>query len=49
MTTAVYPGARHEDLFGTPGSDLQPDDVRACLQYVMHVLTAEDIKLAPTP
>jgi len=29
--------------------DLKPEDVRACIQYPMDVLAAEDIHLAPTP
>ncbi len=29
--------------------DLQPDDVRACIQYAMDVLAAEEIHLASTP
>ena len=28
--------------------DLQPDDLRACVQYAMDVLAAEDIHLAAT-
>ena len=27
--------------------DLQPDDLRACVQYAIDVLAAEDIHLAP--
>ncbi len=26
--------------------DIQPDDVRACIQYAIDILTAEDIHLA---
>jgi uncharacterized protein (DUF433 family) len=29
--------------------DLQPADLRACVQYAMDVLAAEDIHLATTP
>lgn len=29
--------------------DLQPDDLRACLQYAIDVLAAEDIHLVSTP
>jgi uncharacterized protein (DUF433 family) len=29
--------------------DLEPDDIRACLQYAIDVLAVEDIRLAPTP
>lgn len=29
--------------------DLQPDDIRACIQYAIDVLAVEDIRLAPTP
>jgi uncharacterized protein (DUF433 family) len=28
--------------------DLEPDDIRACIQYAMDVVAAEDIHLAPT-
>ena len=29
--------------------DLEPDDIRACLQYAIDVVAIEDIHLAPTP
>ena len=29
--------------------DLEPDDVRACIQYAMDVVAAEDIRLATSP
>lgn len=29
--------------------DLEPEDVRACIQYAIDVVAAEDIHLAPTP
>jgi len=29
--------------------DLKPDDIRACIQYAMDVLAAEDIHVATTP
>ena len=29
--------------------DLQPEDIRACIQYAIDVVAAEDIRLAPTP
>jgi uncharacterized protein (DUF433 family) len=29
--------------------DLEPEDVRACIQYAMDVVAAEDIHLATTP
>lgn len=29
--------------------DLRPDDIRACIQYAIDVLAAEDIHLATTP
>jgi uncharacterized protein (DUF433 family) len=29
--------------------DLKPEDIRACLQYAIDVVSAEDIHLAPTP
>jgi uncharacterized protein (DUF433 family) len=29
--------------------DLEPEDIRACLQYAIDVVAVEDIHLAPTP
>ncbi|MBI2806322.1 MAG: DUF433 domain-containing protein [Planctomycetes bacterium] len=29
--------------------DLEPDDIRACIQYAMDVVALEDIHLAATP
>jgi uncharacterized protein (DUF433 family) len=29
--------------------DLQPEDIRACVQYAIDVAAVEDIRLAPTP
>ncbi len=29
--------------------DLQPEDIRACVQYAIDVVAVEDIRLAPTP
>jgi uncharacterized protein (DUF433 family) len=29
--------------------DLETDDIRACVQYAIDVVSAEDIRLAPTP
>ena len=29
--------------------DLNPEDIRACIQYAIDVVTVEDIHLAPTP
>jgi uncharacterized protein (DUF433 family) len=29
--------------------DLEPEDVRTCIQYAIDVVAAEDIHLAPTP
>ncbi len=29
--------------------DLQPEDIRACIQYAIDVVAFEDIRLAPTP
>ena len=29
--------------------DLEPDDIRACVQYAIDVLAVEDSHLAPTP
>ncbi len=29
--------------------DLKPEDIRACVQYAIDVVSVEDIHLAPTP
>jgi hypothetical protein len=29
--------------------DLEPEDIRACIQYAIDVLAVEDIRLAPSP
>jgi uncharacterized protein (DUF433 family) len=29
--------------------DLEPEDIRACIQYAIDVVAVEDIRLAPTP
>jgi uncharacterized protein (DUF433 family) len=29
--------------------DLQPDDIRACVQYAIDVVAVEDIRVATTP
>jgi uncharacterized protein (DUF433 family) len=29
--------------------DLEPDDIRACIQYAIDMVAVEDIHLAPTP
>ncbi len=29
--------------------DLEPEDIRACIQYAIDVVAIEDIHLAPTP
>lgn len=29
--------------------DLEPEDIRACIQYAIDVLAVEDIRLAPAP
>ncbi len=29
--------------------DLEPEDIRACIQYAIDVMAVEDIHLAPTP
>jgi uncharacterized protein (DUF433 family) len=29
--------------------DLEPDDIRACIQYAIDVVAVEDIHLAPAP
>lgn len=30
-------------------SDLEPDDIRACIQYAMDIVAVEDIHLTATP
>jgi uncharacterized protein (DUF433 family) len=29
--------------------DLEPEDIRACIQYAIDVVAVEDIRLAPAP
>jgi uncharacterized protein (DUF433 family) len=29
--------------------DLEPEDIRACIQYAIDVVAVEEIRLAPTP
>jgi uncharacterized protein (DUF433 family) len=29
--------------------DLEPEDIRACIQHAIDVIAVEDIRLAPTP
>lgn len=45
----VREGLTFQDIIRDYYPDLQPEDIRACLQYAIDVLAAEDIHLAPTP
>jgi len=44
----VREGIAFPDLIRDYYPDLQPDDIRACIQYAIDVLAVEDIHLAPT-
>jgi hypothetical protein len=35
------------DIFFCP--DLEPENIRACIQYAIHVVAVEDLRLATTP
>ena len=42
-------GLSFADILRDYYPDLQPEDIRACVQYAMDVMAAEDIHLATTP
>ncbi|MCO6459507.1 MAG: DUF433 domain-containing protein [Pirellulaceae bacterium] len=42
-------GLSFADIIRDYYPDLEPEDVRACIQYAMDVVAAEDIHLATTP
>jgi uncharacterized protein (DUF433 family) len=43
----VREGITFTDITRDYYPDLQPDDIRACIQYAIDVLAVEDIHLAP--
>lgn len=45
----VREGFSFNDIIRDYYPDLAPDDIRACVQYAIDVLAAEDIHLAATP
>ena len=45
----VREGLSFADIIRDYYPDLQPDDIRACVQYAIDVLAVEDIHLATTP
>jgi uncharacterized protein (DUF433 family) len=45
----VREGMPFSDIIRDYYPDLQPDDVRACVQYAIDVLGVEDIRLAAAP
>ena len=45
----IREGLSFEQITSDYYPDLQPDDLRACVQYAMDVLAAEDVHLASAP
>jgi uncharacterized protein (DUF433 family) len=45
----VREGLSFTDIIRDYYPDLQPEDIRACIQYAIDVLAVEDIHLAPAP
>jgi uncharacterized protein (DUF433 family) len=45
----VREGLTFAEVTGNYYPDLSTDDIRACLQYAIDVVTAEDIHLSPAP
>jgi uncharacterized protein (DUF433 family) len=45
----VREGLSFADIIRDYYPDLQPDDIRACIQYAIDVVAVEDIHLATTP
>jgi len=45
----VREGLPFDDIIRDYYSDLKPEDIRACVQYAIDVVAAEDIHLAVTP
>ena len=44
----VREGISFSQIIGAYYPDLEPDDIRACVQYAIDVMAIEDIHLAPT-
>ena len=45
----IRDGVSFSDIIRDFYPDLEPDDIRACIQYAMDVVAVEDIHLAATP
>ncbi len=45
----VREGLSFADIFRDYYPDLEPEDIRACIQYAIDVVAIENICLAPTP
>ena len=45
----VREGLSFSDIVKDYYPDLQPEDIRACIQYAIDVVAVEDIRLATTP
>jgi uncharacterized protein (DUF433 family) len=45
----VREGLSFVDIIRDYYPDLEPEDIRACLQYAIDVVALEDIHLAPAP
>ena len=45
----VRDGLSFKQIVADYYSDLEPEDIRACVQHAIDVLAVEDIHLAPTP
>jgi uncharacterized protein (DUF433 family) len=45
----VREGLTFAEIIGDYYPDLEADDIRACIQYAIDVVAAEDIHLAPAP
>ena len=45
----VREGFPFPDIIRDYYPDLKPEDIRACIQYAIDVVAAEDVHLAPTP
>lgn len=45
----VREGLSFTDIIQDYYTDLEPDDIRACIQYAIDIVAAEDIRFATTP
>jgi uncharacterized protein (DUF433 family) len=45
----VREGLSFADIIRDYHPDLEPEDIRACIQYAIDVVAVEDIRLATTP